>query len=98
MINEILINIVLIIINVFLPTAPATHAVPICATRLVTAGGWHINSMLICHVHECSPHPSGTVHCGRSWDFRKPALNTDKCKLKAFSFTKLNLYVGFIRY
>lgn len=97
-INEILINIVLIIINALLSTAPATHAVAICVTLPVRAGGWHTNSMLICHAHERSPHPSGTVHCGRSWDFRNPALNTDQYKFKDVSFMKLNIYVKFIRY
>jgi len=96
-IKEILINIVLFIINALLPIAPATHVVAICGTRPVTAGGWYTNSMLICHAHERSPHPNGTVHCGRSWDFWKPALNTDQCNLQAVSVMKLNLYVKFIR-
>jgi len=97
-INEILINIVLITINALLSTSPATHTVAICTTRPVTAGGWHTNSMLICHAHERSPHPSDTVHCGGSWGSRKPALNTDQFKLKAVSFMKLHLDVKFISY
>ena len=97
-INKILINIVLISINALLWAAPATHTVAICTTRPVTAGGWHTNSMLICYAHERSPHPSGTVHCVRSWVFRKPASNTDHCKLKAVSFMKLNLDVKCISY
>ena len=32
-----------------------------------------------------SSQPSGSVCCGRRWHFRKPALSTDKFKLKVIS-------------
>ena len=34
-------------------------------------------------INSCSSQPSGRLCCGRRWHFRKPALSTDKFKLKA---------------
>ena len=35
--------------------------------------------------HARSSQPSGSLCCGRRWHFRKPALSTDKFKLKVIS-------------
>ena len=36
--------------------------------------------------------PSGSLCCGRRWHFRKPALSTDKFKLKVISRSELYIY------
>ena len=36
--------------------------------------------------------PSGSLCCGRRWHFRKPALSTDKFKLKVISRSYLYIY------
>ena len=39
-----------------------------------------------------SSQPSGSLCCGRRWHFRKPALSTDKFKLKVISRSLLYIY------
>ena len=39
-----------------------------------------------------SSQPSGSLCCGRRWHFRKPALSTDKFKLKVISRSYLYIY------
>ena len=54
-------------------------AVPVISTVGRNAGkvGWVRNAR--------SSQPSGSLCCGQQWHFRKPALSTDKFKLKVIS-------------
>ena len=63
---------------------PATDsAVPVISTLGRNAGkvGW----VSIATGNVRSSQPSGSLCCGRRWHFRKPALSTDKFKLKVIS-------------
>jgi len=67
---------------------------PWCEPRLTEpAGGWctqlgglSFALQALCVSRDSrSSQPSGSLFCGRWWHFRKPALSTDKFKLKVIS-------------